>query len=109
MGSRKDIGDIIIGAYSTNHVFMVLPGGMLRVVNNYTHTNAGILQDRYRINPILEEGDKWGYSFLISNRNTYYVPRILECGANIKSNKAPLSSNMDYTNSLTIKWYKYIK
>jgi hypothetical protein len=66
------------------------------------------LKDEYKKNPNLEEGDKYGFSF--AGRKIVYVPRIVECGINVKSSNAPLYANMDYKGSTEkVKWYKYLK
>ncbi len=100
--NMADNGEIIIGAYKTNHVFMVVPGGLCEVVDNTP------LAIDYQSNPDITKGDKWGYAF--ASRNINYVPRILECGVNIKSAEAPLYGNMCFDkNAMTIqiRWYKY--
>jgi hypothetical protein len=108
--NEVDNGEIIIGTYSTNHVFMLVPGGLIDVVNNSHHTvNNGsrldteLTSDDFNIS----KGDKYGFSFY--SRSIKHVPRILECGIDIKSDNAPIYANMDYKGSVQIKWYKYIK
>ncbi|MDR1153442.1 MAG: hypothetical protein LBL04_01925 [Bacteroidales bacterium] len=115
--NEVDRGEIIIGTYSTNHVFMIVPGGMIDVVDNTeivesdNGTKSRIFKNKnYVSDPKIFEGDKWGYSFLNKGvENIYRVPRILECGVNVKSSNAPIYANMDYKGSKAIKWFKYIK
>jgi len=102
-----DNGSVIIGTYKTNHVFMMVAGGMCEVINNIEHTNGRCLNEEYKENPILEQGDKYGFSFAI--RNIKMVSRIIECGITVKAASAALYANMDYTGAMQIKWYKYIK
>jgi len=92
-----------------DHVFMLVPGGMYKVINNSTHVNpkTGFLQNDYKISPILADGDKYGFCF--ANRNVNSVPRILECGTGFRLPNAPLYANMDYNLGILIKWYRYIK
>ena len=105
--AKTDQGTIIIGTYKTNHVFMVVAGGIYEVVNNIEHTDGRYLDEKYKQKPILEQSDKYGFSF--ATRGITKVPRILECGVTVKSSNAPLYANMDYNGALLIKWYKYIK
>ena len=102
-----DNGSIIIGTYKTNHVFMLVAGGMCEVINNIEHTDGRFLKEEYKSNPKLEQGDKYGFSF--ATRSIQKVPRIIECGNTVKSANAALYANMDYKNAINIKWYKYIK
>jgi hypothetical protein len=103
-----DYGSAIIGTYKTDHIFMIIGGGLIKVIDNSEHSAGGYLKDEYKKNPNLEEGDKYGFSF--AGRKIVYVPRIVECGINVKSSNAPLYANMDYKGSTEkVKWYKYLK
>jgi hypothetical protein len=104
--------EIIIGT-CPGHVFMVVPGGLYEVVNNTSRENT---RDNVNNTDVLL-GDKWGGSF--ARRNIEYVPRVMDCGANVKFADGPLYGAMDY-NSAThnpnrsgiinpIHFYKYIK
>jgi len=106
---KADVGAVIIGTFMNDHVFMLVPGGMYKVINNSTHVNpkTGFLQNDYKISPILADGDKYGFCF--ANRNVNSVPRILECGTGFRLPNAPLYANMDYNLGILIKWYRYIK
>lgn len=110
---KADNGDVIIGIYKPKHVFMIVSGGMIAVVNNVDHTTDWELNDEYKTDPRIEEGDKYGFCF--ATREVEYVPRILECGVNVKSFNAPLYANMDYkgvTNARMVnnlRWFRYIK
>jgi hypothetical protein len=112
--NEVDRGEIIIGTYSTNHVFMIVPGGMIKVIDNSMHTEINektdrrVLMEEYKKNPIIEQGDKYGFCFVLKGIKT--VPRILECGINVKSANAPIYANMDYKGvANNVKWYRYIK
>lgn len=103
-----DQGQVVVGTYP-GHVFMLVPGGMINVVNNLKHTNGKTIIEPYKSNPNLEEGDKYGFCFTDA-RGINKVPRILECGVNVKSSNAPIYANMDYNGSTTkVKWFRYIK
>ena len=80
------------------------------VVGTYLkHTNGKTIIEPYKSNPNLEEGDKYGFCFTDA-RGINKVPRILECGVNVKSSNAPIYANMDYNGSTTkVKWFRYIK
>jgi hypothetical protein len=104
---KTDQGTIIIGTYKTNHVFMVVAGGIYEVINNIDHTEKGFLLHEYKENPIIEQGDKYGFSFAV--RGIKKVPRIIECGETVKAENAPLYANMDHSGAIQIKWYSYIK
>jgi hypothetical protein len=108
-----DNGEVIIGIYKPKHVFMIVPGGMVKVVNNVGHTTDWELDNEYKDDPIIEEGDKYGFCFAL--KDIEYVPRILECGANVKSHSSPIYANMDYKGVTNVKvannlrWFRYIK
>ena len=106
-----DEGEIIIGAYGTNHVFMIVPGGMIPVVDNSSHTQGGLLKESYKTNPSISDGDKYGFSF--NARKILFVNRILECGTTVKDANAPVYANMDYRGytgeTKKINFYKYKK
>ena len=103
-----DNGQIVVGTYP-GHVFTLVPGGMVAVVNNSQHTNGKTIIEPFKSNPNLAEGDKYGFCFTDA-RGIKKVPRILECGVNVKSSNAPIYSNMDCNGSTTkIKWFRYIK
>jgi hypothetical protein len=105
---KADAGGIIIGTYTPNHVFMLIPGGLINVVDNTDHTQNGKLLDNYKNNPEIENGDKYGFCFAI--RNIEKVLRILECGINVKSANAPIYANMDYKGVINkVRWFKYKK
>lgn len=90
---------------------MLVGGGSVSVINNIGHTekigNKIVLQNEYQEDPEIDDGDKYGFCF--ASRSITSVPRIIECGVNIKSANAPLYGNMDYNGSLLIKWYRYKK
>ena len=103
-----DNGAKIIGTYKKNHVFMVVPGGLCRVIDNSAHTEGGKLLEYYNTNPSFESGDKYGFSF--ASRNVSYVLRILECGVGVKQSNVAIYANMDYKNLIkNVKLYKYKK
>jgi hypothetical protein len=110
---KADNGEIIIGVYKPKHVFMVVSGGMIKVVNNANHTTDWKLDEQYKQSPNIDQGDKYGFCFALKNVES--VPRILECGANVKSDRAPLYANMDYKGVTNInvpdnlRWFRYIK
>ena len=110
---KADNGEIIIGIYKPKHVFMLVSGGMVKVVDNRSHTTNWKLDEKYKLNPNLDQGDKYGFTFAL--RKIENVPRILECGANVKSSNAPIYANMDYkgvtnyNDSNNLRWFRYIK
>jgi hypothetical protein len=105
---KADNNDVIIGTYTPNHVFMLVSGGMIDVIDNSNHTQNGKLLDDYKKNPNITEGDKYGFCFAIRDIKT--VPRILECGINVKSANAPIYANMDYKGVIgKVRWFRYKK
>jgi hypothetical protein len=106
--NKADAGKIIVGTYVPNHVFMLVPGGMVNVINNSDHTKEGKLLDDYKNSPNIGQGDKYGFCF--AGRQIKTVPRILECGINVKSANAPIYANMDYKGVLNkVRWFRYKK
>jgi hypothetical protein len=106
--TMADEGNIIVGTYP-GHVFMLVPGGLIDVVNNFHHTNGKTIVEPHKSNPKIEDGDKYGFCFT-PKRGITSVPRILECGVNVKSSNAPIYANMDFTGATTkVKWFRYIK
>jgi uncharacterized protein Veg len=84
-----DTGSIIVGTYSSNHVFMLVGGGSIQVVNNKDHTvnkEGRYLADAYKTNPTIDEGDKiWflfclkEYLFCSKNHRMWCEYKIRQC------------------------------
>ncbi|MBO5131877.1 MAG: hypothetical protein J6C20_02260, partial [Paludibacteraceae bacterium] len=90
-----DEGSLIVGAYIPDHVFLIVPGGLMDVVDNSSHfDDPYTLKKEYEVNPDLAAGDKYGKSWY--NKKHLKVNRILECGKNVKCDNAPVYANMGY-------------
>jgi len=73
---------------------------------NHFNSELGSFIAPYDKFPRIEEGDRWGFSFI--NFNVNYVPRIIECGTGFRLPNTPLYTNMDYKPT-KLRWYRYIK
>jgi len=114
-----DNKEIVIGTYDPGHVFMVVPGGLYEVVDNTDHLvwdkveKKWVLKNKYKLNPVIEEGDKYGYTF--AKNGFDYVLRIMDCGAGAKMSNGPAYALMDRAamkcepNRPVVRLYKYIK
>ncbi|MEE1084397.1 MAG: hypothetical protein UH850_11795 [Paludibacteraceae bacterium] len=91
-----DEGSVIVGAYSDNHVFLIVPGGLYDVVDNENHMDKSGYILKYKDDPDISAGDRSGHSFAQNGRNHKCVNRILECGTNVKSDDAPVYAGMDW-------------
>lgn len=89
---EADTGRIIVGVMLTSsgtqgHIVMITPGG-LHEIESVTET--------------------YGASFTTHDINK--VPRILECGGEVRENEAPLCRNIDRKGSQErLKWYRFLK
>jgi hypothetical protein len=114
-----DNKEIVIGTYDPGHVFMVVPGGLYEVVDNSNHLvwskakKRMVLKDEYKLNPVIEEGDKSGYTF--AKNGFDYVLRIMDCGKGAKVSNGPAYALMDRAamkcepNRPVVRLYKYKK
>ena len=114
-----DNKEIVIGTYDPGHIFMVVPGGLYEVVDNSDHLvwnktkKRMVLKDQYKTNPVIEEGDKYGYTF--AKNGFDYVLRIMDCGKGAKISNGPAYALMDRAamkcepNKPVVRLYKYIK
>jgi hypothetical protein len=114
-----DNKEIVIGTYDPGHVFMIVPGGLYEVVDNSSHLVwNGIrkrmeLKKEHDINPVIAEGDKFGYTF--ARDSIDYVLRVMDCGKGAKISDGPVYALMDRAamkgepGSPVVRFYKYIK
>jgi hypothetical protein len=99
--------EIILGTYDPGHVFLIVPGGLYKVVDNSAREESGQNITDTRV----ELGDRWGGSFAI--RNFDYVLRTMDCGAGVKFSNGPMYGVMDAKPMIgerkdrIVKFYKY--
>jgi hypothetical protein len=98
---------IIIGTYDPGHIFMVVPSGLYKVVDNTEREDTG----ENKTDTKIELGDRWGGSF--ARREIEFVLRIMDCGAGVKFSNGPVYGVMDARPLLglrpdrVVKFYKY--